>query len=118
MVESEWLLLGAGALGGALIATVIASWRAGRVIAEYQTRLHLSELARHAVQERSDQARLQIGQLTKALADANRLAARNASHPVPAPMAAPAPAVPLAQDEEVLLTRRGPPQAFPDTQVL
>jgi hypothetical protein len=118
MVESEWLLLGAGALGGVLIATVIASWRAGRVIAELRTRLHLSELARHAVQERSDQARLQIGQLTKALADANRLLARNASATAPAPAPVPPPAVPLAQDEEVLLTRRGPPQVFPDTQVL
>lgn len=122
MLDSEWLLLGVGALGGALVATVLVRWRAARVLAELQTRLQMSEFARHAMQERSDQARLQIGQLTKALADAHRQA-RVGHAPVATalpPQSEPAPLAPTntAPDGEVLLTRRRPPEAFPDTQVL
>jgi hypothetical protein len=117
MGETEAWLLGAGALAGALLATLVCRWHAMREVARWQARLQMTELARQAMQQRSDQARLQIGQLTKALADANRQQ-REAHPPLPAvPQQPPAPPAEVP-DEEVLLSRRGPPEAFPPTQVL
>lgn len=113
MLDTHLLLFAASASAGALVAAGWCHWRATRALAVLQARLHMSELARHAMQERSDQARLQIGQLTKALADANRIARQ--AHAV-APLAPP-PAPDPAPDDP-LLQRRGPPIAFPDTQVL
>lgn len=112
MNDTELMLLAAAAVAGALLAGAWCRWRAARQIALLEARLQMSELARHAIQERSDQARLQIGQLTKALADANRLARHPAPPPEPLPDLTPEPA------PDPLLQRRGPPEAFPDTQVL
>jgi hypothetical protein len=113
MLETPLLLLAAAALAGAVAATVWCRWRAGRALAALQARLQMSEIARHALLDRSDQARQQIGQLTKALADANRIArGSHAVHP-PAP-----PVVAAEPPQDLLLQGRSAPQAFADTQVL
>jgi hypothetical protein len=113
MLDTPVLLLSAAALAGAVAATAWCRWRAARALAALQARLQVCEMARHALLERSDQARLQIGQLTKALADANRIArGSHAVHPpAPGPAVAPPP-------QDLLLQSSGPPQAFADTQVL
>jgi hypothetical protein len=113
MWDTPLLLLAAAALAGAVTATAWCRWRAARAVAALQARLQVSEIARHALLERSDQARLQIGQLTKALADANRIA--RGSHAVHPPAPEPAAAEP---PQDLLLQSRSPPQAFADTLVL
>jgi hypothetical protein len=113
MLDTPVLLLSVAALAGAVAATAWCRWRAARALAALQARLQVCEMARHALLDRSDQARLQIGQLTKALADANRIA--RGSHAVPPP--APGPAV-TPPPQDLLLQSSGPPQAFADTQVL
>jgi hypothetical protein len=113
MLDTELVLFAAAALAGALVAAVWCRWGAARERAALQAKLQMSEMARHALLDRSDQARVQIGQLTKALADANRIArGSHAVHPpAPEPVAAEPP-------QDLLLQGRSPPQAFADTQVL
>jgi hypothetical protein len=113
MLDTPLLQLAGAALAGAVAAAAWCRWRAARALAALQARLQMSEMARHALLDRSDQARTQIGQLTKALADAHRIArGSHAVHPpAPEPVAAEAP-------QDLLLQGRSPPQAFADTQVL
>lgn len=107
-------LMLAAALLGAIAVAVWCHWRASRTIHALQARLQASEMARRALLERSDQARAQIGQLTKALATVHRVARGMQPPPAPAPQAEAS----EAPQDLLLQPDRSPPQAFADTQVL
>jgi hypothetical protein len=109
------LLFATAALGGAVFASLWCQWRASRSLARLQALLAQSEQSRQAAVERSDQARIQVGQLSRALADLQmarkRLAAE--AHP-PATPKVPS----LAEPATLVLPRREMPKAFADTQVM
>jgi type II secretory pathway pseudopilin PulG len=70
-------LVGAAA-AGALLGALPCVWRSRRALREMQNRLAVCEQARQAAVDRSQQARAQIGQLSKALTDLTD--ARRARH--------------------------------------
>lgn len=111
----DLLLFAAAAFAGAVFATLFCQWRASRSLARLQALLTQSEQARQAAVERSDQARLQIGQLSRALADMQMARKRLAAEVrPPAPPKVPS----LAEPATLVLPRREMPKAFADTQVM
>src|SRR5438552_2986006 len=68
-MESTWLALPLAALVGAAFAASACRWWFGRALVLMQKRLEQSEAGRHAAHDRSQQARHQIAQLTKMVAD-------------------------------------------------
>ena len=71
-MDAPLLTLTATALVSFIAAIVACQWWFGRKLAMLRHQLHRSEQARHAAHERSNQARAQINQLSKAIADLQR----------------------------------------------
>jgi hypothetical protein len=71
-MDAPLLPIAATALVSILAAVVACHWWFSRKLAVLRQRLHRSEQARHAAHERSNQARTQINQLSKAIADLER----------------------------------------------
>jgi aminoglycoside phosphotransferase (APT) family kinase protein len=119
------LMLGSAVIG-ALVGAAACFWPLNRSIAALRARLGRSEQARNGAVEPSAQAREQIAQLNRAIADLRRThtthAAPASEGSAPRDLAAARERIEkalAAGDEETLvLPRRENAQAFADTQVM
>lgn len=108
-------MFGAAAFGG-VAGAAVCYWPLQRTIAELRARLERSELARSGAVERSAQAREQIAQLNRAIAELRRT-----HSPTPKPAAlleTLEKAMSEADEKALVLPRRDLVQGFADTEVL
>ena len=119
------LMLGSAVIG-ALVGAAACFWPLSRSVAALRLRLERSEQARNGAVERSAQAREQIAQLNRAIAELRRThtthVAPTSASANPQDLAAAREQVEkalAAGDEKTLvLPRRGNAPAFADTQVM
>lgn len=110
------LAIAGAAVGGAVAGAAACYWPLSRLIIELRGRLAHSEQARAGAVERSANAREQIAQLNRAITELRR------AHSTQAKLGASREDVEkaLAEGDEKTheQARRGPPQAFADTEVM
>jgi hypothetical protein len=116
METLQLLLFFGAAAAGAIVGAAGCYWPLQRTIAELRARLERSEQARSGAVERSAQAREQIGQLNRAIAELRRT-----HSPVAKPAAARdalEKAMSVVDEKTLVLPRREVAQAFAVTQVM